>query len=75
MALLTVDEFRERYPNVAGNRTRAYEVVRAMPVGVRVKFGERTLRVNEEKFQQWVNEGGTLSDGNGGNHSQSNTAD
>ncbi len=61
MRLITVKKFSE----IADVRLpRGYELARRLPPGVRVGLG-RQVRSDAEALARWIENGGTLANGNG----------
>lgn len=52
MAFITVSEIQRRF-NLS--RSVAYEFVRQLPPGIAIRFGPRTVRVDEEKLNSYLN--------------------
>lgn len=67
LALTPVDVpvYRKVWPDFAemvgiNSRPAAYDAASKLPVGVRVKVGNR-LRINLSRLQQWLDQGGDLA--------------
>jgi hypothetical protein len=60
MALIDVEKLCEKYEL---RKPFGYELARRLPPGVRVELG-RKVRISEEKFDEWIAQGGTLSNKN-----------
>lgn len=62
--LTRVNEFCRKHPTEFGTPQRVYTAVRegVLPIGVAVRLGRKIL-INEEKYQAWINAGGSALPG------------
>lgn len=62
--LVTINDFSRKHPSECPTPNRAYQLAREdfFPIGVFVRIGRR-LFVNEEKYQKFVDAGGSALPG------------